>query len=82
MPDPGDFMRYVRDVVARNGLGSLQAVVAKELLHYEIFGALAGEGLLSTLAFQGGTCLRLSNGSSRDSEDLDFVVDLASRLAR
>ncbi len=82
MPDPGDFMRYVRDVVARNGLGSLQAVVAKELLHYEIFGALAGEGLLSTLAFQGGTCLRLFYGSSRYSEDLDFVVDLASRLAR
>jgi hypothetical protein len=51
----------------------MRPVVEKELLHYEIFNALDGGGLLKNLVFQGGTSLRLCRGSERFSEDLDFV---------
>lgn len=51
----------------------LRNTVMKELLHYEILGALAKERLLADLVFQGGTCLRLMYDSRRLSEDLDFV---------
>lgn len=55
------------------GRARIRPVVQKELLHYDILYSLETEGLLDTLTFQGGTSLRLCYGSSRFSEDLDFV---------
>ncbi|MBU2956114.1 nucleotidyl transferase AbiEii/AbiGii toxin family protein [Paracoccus sp. 1_MG-2023] len=51
----------------------LRPVIEKELLQYDILFALDQAGLLKRLIFQGGTSLRLCYGSSRFSEDLDFV---------
>jgi predicted nucleotidyltransferase component of viral defense system len=51
----------------------MRPVIEKELLHYDILFALDKEGLLDSLTFQGGTCLRLCYGAVRFSEDLDFV---------
>lgn len=68
-----DFSRYVDRAMQGNDLDFVRPVVEKELLHYEIFGALDEAGLLKTLVFQGGTSLRLCYGSQRFSEDLDFA---------
>lgn len=59
----------------------MRPVIEKELLHYDILFSLDREGLLDLLTFQGGTCLRLCYGSTRYSEDLDFVggVDFNSQ---
>lgn len=51
----------------------MRAVVEKELLHYDLLFVLDRGGLLDNLTFQGGTALRLCYGSSRLSEDLDFL---------
>ena len=51
----------------------LENVVVKELIHYEILSSLDRHGILSGLAFHGGTALRLCYGASRLSEDLDFA---------
>jgi predicted nucleotidyltransferase component of viral defense system len=55
------------------GSESLRPVIEKEILHYDILFALDQGGFLNDLTFQGGTSLRLCYGSSRFSEDLDFV---------
>ena len=68
-----DFKLYVEKAMANSEMAAMRPVVEKELLHYEIFNALDGEGLLKNLVFQGGTSLRLCRGSERFSEDLDFV---------
>lgn len=47
--------------------------IVKELLHYEIIGAMIDHGVAAQLVFQGGTCLRLCYGGARYSEDLDFA---------
>jgi predicted nucleotidyltransferase component of viral defense system len=54
-------------------LASLQAVVERELLHHDILREMSRAGLLASLTFIGGTCLRACYGSSRLSEDLDFT---------
>ncbi|NQZ05795.1 MAG: nucleotidyl transferase AbiEii/AbiGii toxin family protein [Algicola sp.] len=60
-------------VRAKPELGSMLAVVEKELLHYDIFYLLQSKGLmLPEMVFIGGTCLRLCHHSNRYSEDLDF----------
>jgi len=71
-------------------LSPLRTVVEKELLHHDILREMSRAGLLATLTFMGGTCLRACYGSSRLSEDLDFtggagftrpqLADLASVL--
>lgn len=63
------------DEALRNvpGHASLRAVVEKELLHHDILREMAAAGLLSSLTFIGGTCLRACYGSTRLSEDLDFT---------
>jgi hypothetical protein len=71
--DKEDFNDLVDLAMANPGLSAMRPVVEKELLHYEIFQALDGEGLLKGLVFQGGTSLRLCRGSDRFSEDLDFA---------
>ena len=52
---------------------SLRMVVEKELLHHDILRIMSGSGLLHSLTFIGGTCLRDCYGSNRLSEDLDFT---------
>lgn len=54
-------------------LAPLRVVVEKELLHHDILREMSTAGLLHTLTFIGGTCLRACYGSSRLSEDLYFT---------
>ena len=49
-------------------------IIEKELIHYDIFKALADTDASRNFVFQGGTCLRLCYGSPRLSEDLDFSL--------
>ncbi|MBV5334648.1 MAG: nucleotidyl transferase AbiEii/AbiGii toxin family protein, partial [Sulfuricurvum sp.] len=44
-----------------------------ELLQHDIIREMSIAGLLDTLTFIGGTCLRACYGSNRLSEDLDFT---------
>ena len=53
-------------------LTTLRPVVEKELLHHDILREMSRAGLLTSLTFIGGTCLRACYGSPRLSEDLDF----------
>ena len=81
-----EFEGIVNRAMDSTGAGvGLRPVVEKELLHYEILGAMDAGGFVDRLTFQGGTCLRLCHGSERFSEDLDFtggvdfsVEDMAS----
>ena len=57
----------------QQGLSVLRPVVEKELLHHDILREMARFGLLSSLVFIGGTCLRACYGSRRLSEDVDFA---------
>lgn len=68
------FDRLVDEALrAQNGLAPLRMVVEKELLHHDILREMAEAGLLQSLTFIGGTCLRACYGSNRLSEDLDFT---------
>lgn len=73
MSEKQDFAKLVDLAMDNPSLSAMRPAVEKELLHYEIFHALDGQGLLKDLVFQGGTSLRLCRGSDRYSEDLDFV---------
>lgn len=73
MSESQDFEKLVDQAMSNPALSAMRPVVEKELLHYEIFQALDGAGLLKDLVFQGGTALRLCRGSDRFSEDLDFA---------
>jgi predicted nucleotidyltransferase component of viral defense system len=57
----------------------LRPVVEKELLHQDIMRELSTSGVLSSLTFMSGTCLRACYGSMRLSEDLDFYGGLDFR---
>lgn len=68
------FDRLVDEALkSRADLSVLRPVVEKELLHHDILREMSEAGLLSSLVFIGGTCLRACHGSSRLSEDLDFT---------
>ncbi len=54
-------------------LSPLRVVIEKELLHHDIVREMSDAGLLKSLTFIGGTCLRSCYGSNRLSEDLDFT---------
>lgn len=58
---------------SRVDLTTLRPVVEKELLHHDILREMSGAGLLASLTFIGGTCLRACYGSPLLSEDLDFT---------
>jgi predicted nucleotidyltransferase component of viral defense system len=58
---------------AQGELAPLRVVVEKELLHHDILREMSTAGLLHSLTFIGGTCLRACYGSNRLSEDLDFT---------
>ena len=65
--------RELADIVtAAPEFRGMEAIVEKELLHYELLHILRRGGWLDKLVFQGGTSLRLLHGSPRMSEDLDF----------
>ena len=49
--------------------------VAREYLQSRILGALQRAGAMTSLAFQGGTCLRFVFNLPRFSEDLDFALE-------
>lgn len=57
----------------QDGLAPLRVVVEKELLQHDILREMSRAGLLVSLTFIGGTCLRACYGSSCLSEDLDFT---------
>ena len=52
--------------------------IAREYLQARILGALQRAGAMTSLAFQGGTCLRFLFGLPRYSEDLDFALERES----
>lgn len=73
-----DFLSVASEIVRNDpALVSCRPVIEKELLHYEILGAMNDAGLLRHLTFKGGTCLRLCYGGLRFSEDLDFSGGVA-----
>ena len=68
-----DFLSVASEIVRDDPeLAACRPVIEKELLHFEILGAMNDAGLLRHLTFKGGTCLRLCYGGLRFSEDLDF----------
>lgn len=68
------FDRLVNEALrSREELTALRPVVEKELLHHDILREMSEAGLLASLVFIGGTCLRACYGSVRLSEDLDFT---------
>lgn len=68
------FDRLVTEALrSRADLSILRPVVEKELLHHDILREMSDAGLLSSLTFIGGTCLRACYGSQRLSENLDFT---------
>jgi predicted nucleotidyltransferase component of viral defense system len=68
------FDRLVAEALKNNAsLNSLATVVEKEMLHHDILREMSAVGLLESLTFMGGTCLRACYGSNRLSEDLDFT---------
>jgi predicted nucleotidyltransferase component of viral defense system len=60
-------------LMAQPALESLRPAVEKEILHHDILREMGKAGLLDSLTFIGGTCLRDCYGSARLSEDLDFA---------
>ncbi|OLO11078.1 hypothetical protein BTW10_11435 [Chromohalobacter japonicus] len=70
-----NFDELVARAMAQPGRAAMRPVIEKELLHLDILFALERERLLDQLTFQGGTSLRLCQGSQRFSEDLDFAGD-------
>ena len=49
--------------------------MVREYLQARILGALQRAGAMTSLAFQGGTCLRFLFALPRYSEDLDFTLE-------
>ncbi len=48
--------------------------VLQELMQHYVLASLSRAGLFTEAIFHGGTCLRIVNGISRFSEDLDFLL--------
>jgi predicted nucleotidyltransferase component of viral defense system len=68
------FDRIVDEALAnQKEYSSLRIVVEKELFHHDILRIMSESGMLQSLTFIGGTCLRDCYGSNRLSEDLDFT---------
>ena len=51
-----------------------QENVLQELMQLFVLASLSRTGFFSIGGFQGGTCLRLLYGTTRFSEDLDFLL--------
>ncbi|NQZ32665.1 MAG: nucleotidyl transferase AbiEii/AbiGii toxin family protein [Oceanospirillaceae bacterium] len=64
---------YIRHILAANPeYAALTPVIEKEILHHDIMDVMVKQGALHSLAFIGGTSLRMCFNSARLSEDLDF----------
>jgi len=64
---------YIRDILAVNPeYAALTPVIEKEILHHDIMDIMVKQGAMQSLAFIGGTSLRMCFNGSRLSEDLDF----------
>ncbi|HOX06518.1 MAG TPA: nucleotidyl transferase AbiEii/AbiGii toxin family protein [Planctomycetota bacterium] len=48
--------------------------VLQEIMQHFVLAGLSRSGFFSAAAFHGGTCLRILYGTSRFSEDLDFLL--------
>ncbi len=65
--------QYIGEILKRSPeFQSVVPVIEKEILHHDIMQVMVNRGVLQSLAFIGGTSLRLCHNSSRLSEDLDF----------
>jgi Nucleotidyl transferase AbiEii toxin, Type IV TA system len=66
---------YLRDLIspAQNKLVAIHTVC--EYLQVRILQSLGRAGAMQTLAFHGGTSLRVLYGITRYSEDLDFALE-------
>ena len=51
-----------------------QENVFQEIVQHYVLASLSRAGLFAAAMFHGGTCLRIVNGMSRFSEDLDFLL--------
>lgn len=67
------FDEHLQFAVDNAGERYSPAIVAKEMLHFDILRALSDSPLGDRLVFQGGTALRICHNGDRLSEDLDFV---------
>lgn len=68
------FDNIVQSAIGENSeYASMQTVIEKEILHFDILEQMYKSGYLEKLTFIGGTCLRDCYGSPRMSEDLDFT---------
>ncbi len=66
-------------VVQRAELGIEPRSVVREYLQARILGSLQRAGAMMSIAFHGGTALRLLYGLPRFSEDLDFALEDPNR---
>lgn len=67
------FFEHLQFAVNNAGQRFSPAIVAKEMLHFDLLRALSNSSLGDSLVFQGGTALRICHNGDRLSEDLDFV---------
>ncbi|MFO7801983.1 MAG: nucleotidyl transferase AbiEii/AbiGii toxin family protein [Desulfovermiculus sp.] len=67
------FSEHLQFAVNNAGQRFSPAIVAKEMLHFDLLRALSNSSLGDSLVFQGGTALRICHNGDRLSEDLDFV---------
>ncbi len=67
------FAEHLQFAVENAGHRFSPAIVAKEMLHFDLLRALSESPLGDRLVFQGGTALRICYNGDRLSEDLDFV---------
>ena len=58
--------KYAELLSLKNGMQTMRPFIEKELFHYEIVSALDKEYLLSSLVFQGGTCLTVLSQAFRE----------------
>lgn len=72
------FSEHLQFAVNNAGQRFSPAIVAKEMLHFDLLRALSNSSLGDSLVFQGGTALRICHNGDRLSEDLDFVCGFGS----
>ena len=69
----GDLLRErIRQYAPANAVE--QDNVLQEIMQHFVLAGLSRSGFFSPAAFHGGTCLRILYGTSRFSEDLDFLL--------
>lgn len=67
---------YLRELIAPARTKLVAIHLVREYLQARILQSLQRAGAMQTLAFHGGTCLRILYGIPRYSEDLDFALEL------